>query len=80
VACIPRADALGCSNAAPSERIGSEVELGAVTHRGRSRFSAILTRSATASWGPAQESKPREVLVKPDYFEEIDTAGVGVEE
>jgi DNA segregation ATPase FtsK/SpoIIIE, S-DNA-T family len=30
--------------------------------------------------GPAQGSKPREVLVKPDYFEEIDVAGVGVEE
>ena len=24
--------------------------------------------------GPAQGSKPREVLVKPDYFEEIDRA------
>ncbi|HEX9942639.1 MAG TPA: DNA translocase FtsK 4TM domain-containing protein [Thermoanaerobaculia bacterium] len=30
--------------------------------------------------GPAQGSKPREVLVKPDYFEEIDVAGEGVEE
>ena len=30
--------------------------------------------------GPAQGSKPREVLVKPDYFEEIDGARMGVEE
>ena len=30
--------------------------------------------------GPAQGSKPREVLVKPDYFEEIDGARDGVEE
>ena len=30
--------------------------------------------------GPSQGSKPREVLVKPDYFEEIDLAGAGVEE
>ena len=30
--------------------------------------------------GPAQGSKPREVLVKPDYFEEIDVARQGVEE
>jgi DNA segregation ATPase FtsK/SpoIIIE, S-DNA-T family len=30
--------------------------------------------------GPSQGSKPREVLVKPDYFEEIDVAGAGVEE
>ncbi len=30
--------------------------------------------------GPAQGSKPREVLVKPDYFEEIDGARLGVEE
>jgi S-DNA-T family DNA segregation ATPase FtsK/SpoIIIE len=30
--------------------------------------------------GPAQGSKPREVLVKPDYFEEIDGARAGVEE
>ena len=29
--------------------------------------------------GPAQGSKPREVLVKPDYFEEIDVAREGVE-
>jgi S-DNA-T family DNA segregation ATPase FtsK/SpoIIIE len=30
--------------------------------------------------GPSQGSKPREVLVKPDYFQEIDVAGAGVEE
>ena len=30
--------------------------------------------------GPAQGSKPREVLVKPDYFDEIDGARMGVEE
>jgi S-DNA-T family DNA segregation ATPase FtsK/SpoIIIE len=30
--------------------------------------------------GPPQGSKPREVLVKPDYFEEIDTVREGVEE
>jgi len=30
--------------------------------------------------GPPQDSKPREVLVKPDYYEEVDTAGDGVEE
>src|SRR3954470_144565 len=30
--------------------------------------------------GPSQGSKPREVLVKPDYFAEIDVAGAGVEE
>jgi S-DNA-T family DNA segregation ATPase FtsK/SpoIIIE len=30
--------------------------------------------------GPAQGSKPREVLVRPDYFEELDGARVGVEE
>ena len=30
--------------------------------------------------GPAQGSKPREVLVKPDYFEEIDGSRDGVEE
>jgi S-DNA-T family DNA segregation ATPase FtsK/SpoIIIE len=30
--------------------------------------------------GPAQGSKPREVLVKPDYFEEIDGVRAGVEE
>jgi DNA segregation ATPase FtsK/SpoIIIE-like protein len=30
--------------------------------------------------GPAQGSKPREVLVKPDYFEEIEVARDGVEE
>ena len=30
--------------------------------------------------GPPQGSKPREVLVKPDYYEEVDTAGDGVEE
>ncbi|HWM94684.1 MAG TPA: DNA translocase FtsK 4TM domain-containing protein [Thermoanaerobaculia bacterium] len=30
--------------------------------------------------GPAQGSKPREVLVRPDYFAEIDEARVGVEE
>jgi DNA segregation ATPase FtsK/SpoIIIE, S-DNA-T family len=30
--------------------------------------------------GPSQGSKPREVLVKPDYFEEIDLTGAGVEE
>jgi S-DNA-T family DNA segregation ATPase FtsK/SpoIIIE len=30
--------------------------------------------------GPSQGSKPREVLVKPDYFEEIDGARDGVEE
>jgi S-DNA-T family DNA segregation ATPase FtsK/SpoIIIE len=30
--------------------------------------------------GPAQGSKPREVLVKPDYFQEIDDSRMGVEE
>lgn len=30
--------------------------------------------------GPAQGSKPREVLVKPDYFQEIDASRMGVEE
>jgi S-DNA-T family DNA segregation ATPase FtsK/SpoIIIE len=30
--------------------------------------------------GPAQGSKPREVLVKPDYYSELDAARVGVEE
>jgi S-DNA-T family DNA segregation ATPase FtsK/SpoIIIE len=30
--------------------------------------------------GPAQGSKPREVLVRPDYFQEIEGARVGVEE
>ncbi|HEY0556647.1 MAG TPA: DNA translocase FtsK [Thermoanaerobaculia bacterium] len=30
--------------------------------------------------GPSQGSKPREVLVKPGYFQEIDVAGAGVEE
>jgi S-DNA-T family DNA segregation ATPase FtsK/SpoIIIE len=30
--------------------------------------------------GPPQGSKPREVLVKPGYFEEIDTVREGVEE
>ena len=30
--------------------------------------------------GPPQGSKPREVLVKPDYFEEIDTVREGVED
>ncbi|HET9228565.1 MAG TPA: DNA translocase FtsK, partial [Thermoanaerobaculia bacterium] len=30
--------------------------------------------------GPAQGSKPREVLVRPDYFQEIGDARVGVEE
>jgi DNA segregation ATPase FtsK/SpoIIIE, S-DNA-T family len=30
--------------------------------------------------GPAQGSKPREVLVKPDYFEEIEVARDGIEE
>jgi S-DNA-T family DNA segregation ATPase FtsK/SpoIIIE len=30
--------------------------------------------------GPPQGSKPREVLVKPDYFEEIDTVRGGIEE
>jgi S-DNA-T family DNA segregation ATPase FtsK/SpoIIIE len=30
--------------------------------------------------GPAQGSKPREVLVKPDYFQEIADSRMGVEE
>jgi DNA segregation ATPase FtsK/SpoIIIE, S-DNA-T family len=30
--------------------------------------------------GPAQGSKPREVLVKPDYFQEVDASRMGVEE
>jgi DNA segregation ATPase FtsK/SpoIIIE, S-DNA-T family len=30
--------------------------------------------------GPPQGSKPREVLVKPDYYEEMDASRVGVEE
>ncbi|HYN20459.1 MAG TPA: DNA translocase FtsK [Thermoanaerobaculia bacterium] len=30
--------------------------------------------------GPAQGSKPREVLVRPDYYEELDAARAGVEE
>jgi S-DNA-T family DNA segregation ATPase FtsK/SpoIIIE len=30
--------------------------------------------------GPAQGSKPREVLVRPDYFQEIDDVRGAVEE
>ena len=48
----------------------------------RTLFSAAyaMTRAESGLLGPAQGSKPRDVLVPVDYFDEIESARAAVEE
>ena len=58
-----------------SERMGSASFLQRRLRVGFSRAARLIDMlEADGLLGPAQGSKPREVLVKPDYFEEIDRA------
>ena len=60
-----------------SERMGSASYLQRRLRIGFSRAARLIDMlEADGLLGPAQGSKPREVLVKPDYFEEIDRAQV----
>ncbi len=61
-----------------AERMGSASYLQRRLRIGFSRAARLIDMlEADGLLGPAQGSKPREVLVKPDYFEEIDRAQAG---
>ena len=63
-----------------SERMGSASFLQRRLRVGFSRAARLIDMlEADGLLGPSQGSKPREVLVPVDYFDEIDRAGDGVE-